>query len=264
MIVKFKHLVFLSVFTLTLISCISSTKFNERMQEVNGEIQKLNKEIRRLDFRIYKQEKLTQTLESLKKKKKREKVVKSIINHTPHSTMKGELEKLEKSKEGKEVEISEISKGADIDQEEKILKLQHEIDKIINEEYRIIEKEYEIKKVDFVTIDRTTIPEEEKKALKELTNDLINLCNSNKTIIIYGYGCFIGSEKKTMNISSLRAQIIADWITNNTNCLNTNIRHEGLGIYIKRDEVKPYVKSERQLRKILSASRHVEIFLPKK
>lgn len=264
MIVRLMRMVFILAVILNFISCISTKQFNEKIQELNGEIKLLNQEIRRLDFRVYTQEQRNPTLEDIKKKKRKEKVVDTVKRHTHDPNLKNKLDEFEKNKQKKTEEIKKVSKEPDIDQKKKMLKVQQEIDNIIDKSYQSIMKMYKIEKIDFLDINNVEIPEKGKEILRNLIHEFTNICYSNETIIIYGFGCYIGPERKTIDISSSRAKNIADWITKNTKCTHTDIRHEGLGIYLRRDDVKSYVKSERQLKKILSDSRHAEIFIPKR
>jgi len=256
MLRNFIHIVFIFIVIFNLINCVSLNKYKEQL-----------KEIERLDYRVYKLEKFLPNIEDLKKKKRKETVIKTILKHTSNSELKEGLGILENEKEEKQKEIEKIkgSKGSlGINREEKITKMEQDIDRIIDEEYEAIKKDYKIIIIDFVELKNVKILEKKVEILKKLRPEFARLCRSNKTIIIYGFGCYLGNKKGIKNISNLRAKAIANWITKSTDCRDINIRYDGLGIYLTKEDIKPFNKKGKELNRILAESRHAEIFIPKR
>jgi outer membrane protein OmpA-like peptidoglycan-associated protein len=84
--------------------------------------------------------------------------------------------------------------------------------------------------IDFVEVNQTHLTTQGKETLKQIQQELSSACNSGREIVIKGYGCHLGGQKKTLEKSRQRAATIADWIRTNTECKAFQVAAEGRGI----------------------------------
>jgi len=126
-----------------------------------------------------------------------------------------------------------------------------------------INQEYEVKAIDFIELNNTALSTESEARLKLIRPKLDALCKSKRPVIVYGYGCFIGTEEDTKIISKRRADAIKEWIRKNTNCSIKLLLTRGVGIAISRDDIERSDVTETEKAQLLALSRHAEIFIHK-
>lgn len=257
------RILFLTTFIfLSMIStdCISLKRF----KELENRVIQLEATV---ETHRYKLEKLETVRDRMEKKIEREEkkaVNRETAKNTGNPVLKKELDEKDGIIQKHEKELDEISKQPPhIERDERISEIKASIDRLIEEEYRAIEDKYRIYRIDFIKFDNKKILPEGKKILENLVGDFNTVCQRNKKILVFGFGCDIGTDEKIKKISKERAENIADWIDKNAKCSNKYIIYEGLGIGLKDEDTKNSSISKKELEEIRSKSRHADILVPK-
>jgi len=227
-------------------------------------IKELEKRLLTLDYKVERLEEIKDQFSKKIDNNKRKAIADKTRKNTDDGQLKSQLSEHEKRIEKLEYEKGETKKQPKhIDRDIKIFEIQRKIEKLIDEENLLIQRKYNIHRVDFKDINIVDISIDAVKLLESIIGEIILACKSNKKILIFGFSCDIGLEKKIKVISEMRAKNVASWIKSNAKCSSKNLIYEGIGIYLQKEEIVNIAVSNKELDELRSNSRHVEIFIPK-
>jgi outer membrane protein OmpA-like peptidoglycan-associated protein len=135
------------------------------------------------------------------------------------------------------------------------------IDRTVKKREDEIDTAYRGHTVQFKDLDNFIIPAEALQELEAMRSEIRGVCRSQRTIVIVGFGCSMGKVAITQYVSELRADSVATWLQEKAGCKEGQIRDQGLGVEISKQNLATVDPAE--VEPLLERSRHALLLLPR-